>query len=95
MVDVILDSDDLDTSTKTNCWSFFTLGTDFEGYIDPTQDYGNALQFDDFEKDLLDKLEGLRVLDGARYHLTSDEKVEAAARAICFENAHRFLERHF
>ncbi len=95
MVDVILDSDQLDSSIKANCWDYFSLGTDFEGYIDPTQDYGNALLFDDFEKDLIDKLEGLRVLDGARYHLNGGTNAAQVARGICFENAHRFLEQHF
>lgn len=95
MVDIILDSGDLNASQKENCWNYFTLGTDFEGYIDPTQDYGNSLLFDDFENDLLEKLKGLQVLDGARYHLNSDEDTENAARSICFENAHRLLERHF
>ncbi|WP_436517983.1 hypothetical protein [Ekhidna sp. To15] len=95
MVDVIIDSSELDAATKGKCWSYFTLGTDFEGYIDPTQDYGNSLLFDDFERDLIDKLEGLQVLDGARYQLTSNQEVENAARGICFENAHRFLEQHF
>ncbi len=95
MVDTILDSNRLDAGTKAKCWNYFTLGTDFEGYIDPTQDYGNALLFDDFENDLIEKLDGLRVLDGNRYHLTSKKEVEDVARSICFENANRFLAQHF
>lgn len=95
MVDTILESDELNSAQKKNCWNYFTLGTDFEGYIDPTQDYGNSLLFDDFERDLIDKLEGLQVLDGPRYHLTSNQEVEDAARGICFVNAYRFLENHF
>lgn len=95
MIDAILESDQLDSTAKANCWNYFSLGTDFEGYIDPTQDYGNALLFDEFEEDLVDKLEGLRKLDGARYHLNGGTNTEDVARGICFENAHRFLEQHF
>ncbi|MEO9872777.1 amidohydrolase family protein [Ekhidna sp.] len=95
MVDEIIESTDLTKDQKQKCWSYFTIGTDFEGYIDPTQDYSNSLLFDDFENDLLDKMNELKVLDGATYHLHSDTDVEAAVRGICFENAHQFLKRNF
>ncbi|SNS93005.1 Zn-dependent dipeptidase, dipeptidase homolog [Ekhidna lutea] len=95
MVEVILDSDELSEEQKSICWSYFTLGTDFEGYIDPTQDYSNSLLFDDFEQDLLDKLRLLQELDGAKYHLNSQVETDEAARMIFFENAHQFLKKHF
>ncbi|WP_424962413.1 hypothetical protein [Ekhidna sp.] len=95
MVDAILSSDQLSTDQKAQCWSYFTLGTDFEGYIDPTQDYGNSLLFDDFEKDLHKKLKTLQEIDGANYHLPDGQAVSEAVRGICFENAHQFLKHHF
>jgi microsomal dipeptidase-like Zn-dependent dipeptidase len=95
MVDQIISSEKLSEDQKSNCWSYFTLGTDFEGYIDPTQDYGNSLLFDDFEKDLFRKIHTLMEIDGAKYYLEDDAKVETAVRGICFENAHQFLKRNF
>ncbi|WP_425393081.1 hypothetical protein [Ekhidna sp.] len=92
MVDAILQSNELNDDQKSTCWEYFTLGTDFEGYIDPTQDYSNSLLFDDFENDLIDKLKSIQ---GSDYFLHSDQKVQDAARGICFENAHRFLKEHF
>ncbi|MEQ9466083.1 MAG: hypothetical protein RLN88_01655 [Ekhidna sp.] len=95
MVDEILASDQLDLNQKAKCWSIFTLGTDFEGYIDPTQDYGNSLLFDDFEHDLFQRMKTLSEIDGAKYHLQDEAAVETAVRGICFENAHQFLKAHF
>ena len=95
MVDVIIDSGSLSYDQKQNCWSYFTLGTDFEGYIDPTQDYSNALLFDEFEEKLLEKLEALFDAEGAKYHLNSMEDATNAARKICFENANEFLRKNF
>lgn len=92
MVDSILSSNELTNDQKATCWDYFTLGTDFEGYIDPTQDYGNSLLFDDFENDLIKKLKSIQ---GSEYYLHSDQRVKEVARGICFENAHLFLERHF
>jgi len=95
MVDAILVSNQLTDDQKSNCWTYFTLGTDFEGYIDPTQEYGNSLLFDDLENDLLDKLHTLRTLDGPIYYLEDEDAVVNAARGICFDNAYKFLKRHF
>lgn len=95
MVDEIIHSADLNTDQKRECWSYFSIGTDFEGYIDPTQDYSNSLLFDDFENHLKAKMEKLFTTDGAKYHLQSQSDVEAAVRGICFDNALKFLERHF
>ena len=95
MVDAILKSEKLSESQKTNCWQYFTLGTDFEGYIDPTQDYGNVLLFDDFEEDLSAKMMELMNTEGEKYHLSGEVEVERAVRGICFENAYSFLKRHF
>ncbi|WP_420317490.1 hypothetical protein [Ekhidna sp.] len=92
MIDAILNSNELSDDQKSNCWDYFSLGTDFEGYIDPTQDYSNSLLFDDFENDLIKKLKSIQ---GADYFLHSDQKVKDAARGICFENANRFLKNHF
>ncbi len=95
MINVILESDSLLDHQKENCWEYFTLGTDFEGYIDPTQDYGNALLFDEFEEALIQKVKELQIKEGLRYHLSSPEDAEAVVRGICFENANTFLSKHF
>ncbi|MEO1254069.1 MAG: hypothetical protein AAFY41_04155 [Bacteroidota bacterium] len=95
MVDAILESESLSVAEKSRCWSYFTLGTDFEGYIDPTQDYSNVLLFDDFEEDLIEKLGELQNAEGTRYFLPDSDAVVRVARQICFENAKEFLERNF
>lgn len=95
MIDEILESGELNNNQKSKCWSYFTLGTDFEGYIDPTQGYGNSLLFDEFEKHLFEKVHTLKEIDGVKYHLPDDSAVEKAVRGICFVNAYYFLERNF
>ena len=95
MVNVIIESGALSEQEKESCWNYFTLGTDFEGYIDPTQDYGNALLFDEFEEALIERLKELQATNGAKYHLVNPDDAELIARGICFENANTFLSKHF
>lgn len=95
MVDVIVTSPDLTLDQKKRCWTYFTIGTDFEGYIDPTQDYGNSLEFSDFEKDLRSKLSLLPEVDKAKYFLSTATDLKNAVNGICFDNAYEFLRRNF
>lgn len=95
MVDAIVTDEQLSDEQKKNCWTHFTIGTDFEGYIDPTQDYSNSLEFGDFEKDLRSKLSLLSDGDKAKYNLNSPEDLKNAVDGICFNNAFEFLRRNY
>jgi len=74
-------------------WDVLCLGTDFEGYIDPINKYGNALNFDRFYDDLLEFIEDHRKL--GRWHFPLDISDEQLADKICFDNARKFLETNF
>ena len=73
-------------------WDELSIGTDFDGFIDPLFGYSTVLDFPEFEEDLVESLEEIKkarpewfgVLDSAR-----------AARKICYENAHDFVLRHY
>ncbi|MEQ9402131.1 MAG: hypothetical protein RIM99_00985 [Cyclobacteriaceae bacterium] len=95
MIDAIVESDELSAQQKEKCWTYFTIGTDFEGYIDPTQDYSNSLELDDFGKDLMSKISLLSPQKKAGYYLNNDEDVKKAVEGICFDNPYEFLRKNF
>lgn len=75
---------------KVKIWDMITIGTDFEGLIDPVNDYPTALQFPEFERELVAKL---KAADQARYYLDIVSP-EQAARKIAFDNALAFTRKH-
>lgn len=95
MTDVILDSTALNQDQKQQCWACFSIGTDFEGYIDPTQDYSNSLEFADFRRDLVSKLWSLSEIEKEKYGLNTTTQIESVVEGICFRNTYEFLKRNF
>lgn len=52
-LDAVIDSDNIPFEKKKAVWDILSIGTDFEGYIDPVDDYPTALRFGFFQRDLL------------------------------------------
>lgn len=79
---------------KHRVWEVMCLGTDFEGYIDPADQYPTVLEFEELEKDTTEQLtswmnQGL----GATYFL--HKQPADLARDLCMNNVMRFLRTHF
>jgi len=74
-----------------NIWHTLTIGTDFEGFIDPINDYSNALDFSSFAEDLQ---EGLEELKQKSPELFGNWEVEDIVEGIAFKNAYQFLKVH-
>jgi hypothetical protein len=73
-------------------WEELSIGTDFDGFIDPLFGYSTVLDFPDFENDLIESLKDMKKLH-PEWFTTIDEKT--AARKICFENARDFVLKHY
>jgi microsomal dipeptidase-like Zn-dependent dipeptidase len=73
-------------------WDELSIGTDFDGFIDPLFGYSTMLDFPDFEKDLVESLEEIKK---AHPNWFGTLDAHQAARKICFENARDFVLRHY
>ena len=91
MVSVVLNSppEKLNNRNPKNGWDLFGIGTDFDGYIDPANGYATALNFKEFRKKLIQRLENEPnlCLDGL--------KPKEIADKVCYENAYNFTLNNF
>lgn len=87
----------LNQEQKQLIWKSMTIGTDFEGLIDPTDYYPTALEFDLFSNNLVFEIEQARKDPSASHlsHLKSREDTEQLVDDFCFNNAEDFLLRNF
>ena len=92
MLDVVAD---MPSPYRENMWNLFCLGTDFEGYIDPINDYADALDFNLLRTDLIHFIKTELMLTPEKYLLQTDQDAVAMADKVCFDNARSFLQRNF
>ncbi|MBT30366.1 MAG: hypothetical protein CMO01_11965 [Thalassobius sp.] len=81
-----------DLDNPFNIWNTITIGTDFEGYINPLDPYSTSLDFPDFSTDLT---QALGKLKKQNKFLFGDLEPEEIVDKICFSNAYNFLTKHF
>ena len=74
-------------------WKTITIGTDYEGFIDPVDPYPTVLSFDSFQNDLEGELRKWR--KDSRAALLGNLNVEEIIEGICFRNAYDFVKQHF
>lgn len=82
---------------KPQIWNSITIGTDFEGLIDPVNPYPSALEFELFGNNLVFEIEQARK-DPAKphlHHLKSREDVEKAVDGFCYNNAEAFVLENY
>lgn len=91
MVNVLLKSQLTDRYYRDpkDRWNLFAIGTDFDGAIDPANGYSTTLNFKDFRKKLIQRLNNEQNL--CPVGLTP----EAIADKVCFENAYNFTLSNF
>lgn len=78
---------------KAKVWKCMTLGTDFEGLIDPIDHYPTVLEFELFSNNLIFEIEQARK-DPKNIHLAhlkSREDTEALVDDFCYNNAEAFV----
>lgn len=96
MLEGILKHPELNTSEKQNLWNLFSLGSDFDGYIDPLNKYATVLDYPALEQDLARSIQQV-IFDSNRsqeYFVPAGENAESLARKICFDNAYNFVVAH-
>ncbi len=90
LVDVIMLDDRLKAGEKRKIWDTITLGTDYDGVIDPIAIYPTAASLPKFAEDLralLHEYSHTRMID----RIGVDELVEK----IAWKNAYTFAQTHF
>ncbi len=80
-----------DLPHKEKLVNLFGLGTDFDGYIDPLDDYPTTLEFDDMKIALIKKMKE----DNETNKLLFGLSPEDFADKFCYTNAYDFVLRHF
>ncbi|WP_296704263.1 hypothetical protein [Algoriphagus sp.] len=78
-------------------WKCLTIGTDFEGLIDPPNPYPSVLEFGVFAGNLIFEIEQARKNGKPKHlsHLKNMDDVRAAVEDFCFNNAANFVKKHY
>lgn len=98
MLNVICDDPDLSIDEKKRAWDLFSIGTDYDGYIDPVDDYPTSIQFRDFRKDLVTLIEeDLKGNETSSCLAMLDKELTPmiAVDKICWRNAREFTLKHY
>lgn len=87
----------LSDEEKPMVWKCLTIGTDFEGLIDPVDYYPTALEFGLFSNNLIFEIEQSRKKSGQKHlaHLKSRKDVEKAVEDFCFNNSKGFVVENY
>ena len=82
---------------KPQIWKSITIGTDFEGLIDPVNPYPTALEYELMANNLVFEIDQARKDPSAKHlsHLKSREDVEKAVDDFCFNNAEAFVKLNY
>lgn len=87
----------LTETEKKSIWKHLTIGTDFEGLIDPPNHYPSVLEFPLFAGNLIFEIEQSRKDKKAKHlsHLKNRKDVEELVADFCYNNAERFVKANF
>jgi len=94
MLEVISSTPGLSIKEKKRAWDLFSIGTDYDGYIDPIDKYPTAIHFRNFRKDLVEMIEKEMKTDSPPECIKLlDDKLTpmVAADKICWQNARDFV----
>ncbi|MGY2134448.1 hypothetical protein ACW9KT_19630 [Hymenobacter sp. HD11105] len=74
-------------------WNAITIGSDYDGFIDPVDSYPTVLSLDSFKRDLLAGLETWR--KDSRAALLANVDTAVVVEKLCYQNAYDFTVKHF
>lgn len=94
MVQGVRNNPALSNSERLRFWNCICLGTDFEGYIDPADNYPAALSFDALKQELLWRLHQVEQ-QGLQWQYFMQKSAQAIVDDVCLNNVLRFLQKHF
>jgi hypothetical protein len=93
VMQVIYDNTAIVDNEKVLAWDRISIGTDYEGYIDPINRYNTVLDFKLFSDELIKVIDRERTLPNppsCLKHFSSLAAVENAVERLCFINAEQF-----
>ena len=95
---VIYTNKSIAEEVKIKAWDMISIGTDFDGYIDPVSSYKTALQLTQFKADLIqcikDEIINKPELDCLK-DLGTAMSVEEAVEKFSYSNALEFCLKHY
>ena len=82
---------------KPQVWKCLTIGTDFEGLIDPVDPYPTALEYELFANNLVFAINQARKDPNAIHlaHIKSREDAEKLVDDFCYNNAEAFAKENY
>lgn len=98
MMNVIYNDATIPAALRPSIWERITLGSDFEGWIDPIDDYPTSLYYDAFRDHLIQCADAERVSAAPPPCLRGFASRAALVHAIdglCHRNAETFVKDHF
>ncbi|UII25909.1 hypothetical protein LVD15_21810 [Fulvivirga maritima] len=95
-LDAVYKRTDLTSEEKFIIWNRITLGSDFEGFIDPINEFKTALEYRGLKTKLIQHIENERLnTSQAFYGLQSFGDVEKVVERLFVENAKAFVIEHY
>ena len=89
-------SQELTAGQKENAWCRVALGSDFEGLINPIDDYATVVSYKDLKDHLIKFFETEYLQQGKQlYGLNSLAEIQDAVQMICYQNAADFVVKHY
>ena len=90
-------SKNLSEEEKPNIWKCITIGTDFEGLIDPVDPYPTSLEYEQMANNLVFEIDQARKDPKAKHlaHFQSREEVEKWVDDFCYNNAEAFALKNY
>jgi hypothetical protein len=85
-----------EVSQSEKFWDCICIGTDFDGVIDPVNNYATVLHFEALRDDLLSEFNKLSDAElHAAYCFSYKGKFDQLLDKFCFKNAWEFVQTHF
>ncbi|MCK5105826.1 MAG: hypothetical protein KAR17_23550 [Cyclobacteriaceae bacterium] len=81
-------------SNPGKIWDCMTIGTDFDGFIDPVNTFATAEYFDEYSNLLLEVLKGFTEQNRSKYYMTKYDPEELVHK-FCIDNAYQFVKKNF
>ena len=91
MVKAVVDSDEISAEDKLKCWDIFSIGSDFDGMINPVDSFIVADEFKDLRSALKRYMPELSDFELCSQGLTVDEILDK----IMYDNALEFVLRNY
>jgi microsomal dipeptidase-like Zn-dependent dipeptidase len=94
--DVVTNLINADTSDKASVWKRISIGTDFDGMIDPINSFATSEQFDFFKGFLIEALHSITPSHRARYFIDNNPySVPQIVEMITYKNMYNFTLQNF